>query len=92
MASPDRPTVIITPVVSTDSPRGRGLRAMRPGLSLSKPSAKPNGALTKKWIHSTWAGVNGSPAAMLNRVAPRNVSTKTTRSTSTNRMYLVRLS
>ena len=31
MASPASPTVIITPVVSTDSPRGRGMRPMRPG-------------------------------------------------------------
>ena len=92
MASPASPTVTITGLVSTDSPRGRGLRAMSPGLSRSKPSAKPNGALTTKWIHRTCAGVNGSPAAMLNRVAPRNVSTKTTSSTRTNRMYLVRLS
>src|SRR6516162_3707332 len=92
MASPARETVVITPVLSTDAPRGRGRSPIRPGVSRSKPSANPNGAFTKKWIHSTWAGENGSPAAMLNRVAPRNVSTNATSSTSTNRMYLVRLS
>ena len=92
MASPDRPTVTSTPLVSTDSPRGRGERAMSPGLSLSKPSAKPNGALTMKWIHSTWAGVNGSPAAMLNSVAPRNVRTKTISRDQHEPDVLVRLS
>jgi hypothetical protein len=34
--------------VSTDSPRGRGLRSIRPGVAQSKPSAMPNGALTTK--------------------------------------------
>ena len=82
----------ITPVVRIDSPRGRGRRLISPGVSWSKPSATPNGALTKKWIHSTCAGVNGWPAAMLNRVAPRKVRTNATSSSSTKRMYLLRLS
>ena len=46
----------------------------------------------KKWIHSTCAGVNGWPAAMLSSVAPRNVSTNATSEISTKRTYLVRLS
>src|SRR5262249_40434535 len=92
MANPTSPTVTRTGRVSTDSPRGRGRRAIRPGVSRSKPSAKPNAALTKKWIHSTWAGVNGSPEAMLNNVAPRNETTNTTSRMSTKRMYFVRLS
>ena len=92
MASPASPTVTSTGLVRIELPRGRGRRAMSPGVSWSKPSAKPNGALTKKWIHRTWAGVNGSPAAMLKMLAPRNVSTKATSSISTKRMYFIRLS
>ena len=52
----------------------------------------PNGALAKKWIQRTWGELNGSPAAMLSNVAPRNVSTKATSVIITNRMYLLRLS
>ena len=89
---PAAPTVIIMRGVRTDSPLGLGTRSMSPGVSRSNPSAKPKAALTKKWIHSTWAGLNGAPSAMLKSEAPRNVRTKTTRRTSTKRMYLVRLS
>ena len=68
MASPASPTVTITWRGQHRLARaGAACSDMSPGLSLSKPSAKPNGALTTKWIHSTWAGVNGSPAAMLNK-------------------------
>lgn len=91
-ARPPSPTVTSTGRVSTDSPRGRGLRSISPGLSRSKPSAKPKEALTTKWIHSTCGGVKGSPAAMLKTVAPRKVSTNVTSRSSTNRMYFVRLS
>jgi hypothetical protein len=48
-----------------DSLLGRGRRRIRPGVCWSNPSATPNGALMKKWIHRTCAGVNGSLAAML---------------------------
>src|SRR5918993_1245938 len=92
IASPASPTVTTSRLVSTDSPRGRGCSDISPGLSRSKPRAKPKAALTTKWIHSTCAGENGSPAAMLNTAAPRKVSTNTTSRTRTNRMYLVRLS
>ena len=92
MASPTSPTVSKRLGVSTDCPRGIGRRSISPGVSWSNPNANPNAAFTMKWIHRTWAGVNGSPAAMLNSDAPRNVRTNATRSSSTNRMYFVRLS
>ena len=57
-------------VVSTDSPRGRGVRCMSPGVSRSNPRAKPKAAFTKKWIQSTCAGLKGWPAAMLNSAGP----------------------
>ena len=92
IASPARPTVTISGRVSTDSPRGRGRSAISPGVSRSKPRANPKGALTKKWIHSTCAGVNGSPAAMLNSAGAEEGQHEATSRISTNRMYLVRLS
>ena len=92
MYSPTSPEVSFTPRVMIDSVLGRGRRRIRPGVSWSRPSATPNGALMKKWIHSTCAGVNGWPAAMLSSVAPRNVSTNATSEISTKRTYLVRLS
>ena len=92
MNSPTRPQVIITPLVRIDSPRGRGWRVIKPGVCSSKPSATPNGALTRKLIHRICAGVNGWPAARSNRLAPRKVRTKATSSSRTKRMYLLRLS
>src|SRR5262245_17209706 len=61
MKSPTRPHVTSMPWFSTDSPRGRGRRFIMPGVSWSKPSAMPKGALTMKWVQSTWPEVNGWP-------------------------------
>ena len=66
MKRPTSPEVSIIGRVRTDSPRSRGWSRIRPAVSSSKPRATPNGALIRKWIHSTWRGVNGCPSAMLN--------------------------
>ena len=92
LARPASPTMRIMLPVSTDWPRGRGRADISPGVSLSNPRANPNAALTTKWIRRTCAGVKGSPAVMLNRLAPRKVRTNTTSRIRTKRMYFVRLS
>ena len=50
---------------------GRGLRSISPGAGLSKPSAMAMGTWTRKLIHSTTAGVKGTPPAMTKNAAPR---------------------
>ena len=50
---------------------GRGLRAISPACGLSKPRAMATGTWTRKLIHNTTAGVNGTPPAMTKKAAPR---------------------
>ena len=45
-----------------------------------------------KATHSTCNGSSGSPRAMSNRLAPRNVTMKPNMQPISNRMYLTRLS
>jgi hypothetical protein len=73
----------ITPGSAPASPEAAA-RAMSPGLPRSKAEREAERALA--------GGVNGAQAAMLNKMAPRNVGTEITSRTSTKSVYLVRLS
>ena len=84
--------MVSRPFVMIDASRDRGLRFIRPGASLSMPSATPSGALTRKLMYRICEGENGCPAAMLRMLAPRNVMMYATSSMITKRMNLLRLS
>ena len=58
-----------------ESVRGRGLRLISPGVSLSRPSAMPTGAVITKLIQRIWTAEKGCPLAMLSRLASRKVTT-----------------
>ena len=59
MNTPAKPTVISTAGDMIEAARGRGTRFIRPGVSLSRPSAMPTGAVITKLIHSTWLAEKG---------------------------------
>ena len=59
MYRPTSPEVSCTPRFTIDSVLGRGRRSISPAVAWSRPSAMPNGALTKKWMYRTCAGENG---------------------------------
>jgi hypothetical protein len=66
IASPASPTVTITDLVSTDSPRGRGMRAMARALIEAEREAERG--VDEEVDPQHLRGPNGSPAA-LNRAA-----------------------
>ena len=68
-------TAIITGLVSTGSPPGTRLAVHEPQALLAGAGREAERALTTKRIHSICAGVNGSPAAMLNNPAPLSRNT-----------------
>ena len=92
MKTPTSPTVVMTARDMIEAVRGRGLRCMSPGVSLSRPSAMPTGAVIRKLIQRIWTAEKGCPPAMLNRLAARNVTMYVTSATSMKRMYLSMLS
>ncbi len=67
MASPTSPTVTTTGLVSTDSPRGRGLRPMSPGVSRSKPSRQDEDNQQDKYKTDVLGEVVIDLAALLHR-------------------------
>ena len=66
---------MMTARVMIEAARGRGRRFISPGVSLSRPSAMPTGAVIRKLIHRIWTAEKGCPPAMLSRVANRKVTT-----------------
>ena len=71
-----------------DSVLGRGRRRISPGVSCRGRAPRRTARSRRSGSTAPAAGVNGWPAAMLSRVAPRNVSTNATSETSTKRTYL----
>ena len=65
---------------------GRGLRSISPDAGLSKPRAMAMGTCTRKLIHKTTNGVNGTPPAMTKNAAPRYAAMKATSAVIWKRM------